>query len=382
MNIKFNKPYLTGREVHLMYQAVSEGHLSGNGRFTKDCQAWFNQNLGLKKSFLTTSCTDALEMTGILMNVGPGDEIILPSYTFVSTANAFALRGAKLVFADSRADHPGMDESLLESLISPRTKAIIPVHYAGVAADMDVISAIALKNNVLIVEDAAHAIQSFYKNKPLGSIGHMATFSFHETKNIISGEGGLLAVNDDAFVRRAEIIWEKGTDRAAFFRGEVDKYGWVDLGSSFLPSEIIAAFLYAQLEQIQTIQEKRIQIWNQYNYGLQGLGEFGVRLPFIPEFASNNAHMFYLVCPSVEVRDGLLAYLKERGIHAVFHYQSLHASKFYADKHDGRPLPQSDMYSNCLIRLPFYFELEPGDIDSIIDNVLAFFKQIHTSAHS
>jgi dTDP-4-amino-4,6-dideoxygalactose transaminase len=274
ITIPFNKPYLTGKEAHYIYDAVYTRKLCGNGKYTQKCQKWFEEAYGFGKCLLTTSCTDALEMAAILIDMQPGDEVIVPSYTFVSTANAFVLRGAKLVFADSRKDHPGIDESAIESLITPKTKAIVPVHYAGVACDMDVIMDIANRHNLFVVEDAAQAIDSYYTGKDgikraLGSIGHLAAFSFHETKNIISGEGGMLAINDRQFANRAEIIWEKGTNRSSFFRGEIDKYGWVDIGSSFLPSELIAAFLWAQLENIQDIQKRRSTIWNNYDYELK-----------------------------------------------------------------------------------------------------------------
>ena len=299
--------------------------------------------------------------------------MILPSYTFVSTANAFVLRGAKLVFVDSRKDRPGINEDSIEELITPKTKVIVPVHYAGVTCDMDTIMDIANKYNLIVVEDAAQAIDSFYTGKngvkrALGSIGHLAAFSFHETKNIISGEGGMLVINDLQFAKRAEIIWEKGTNRSSFFRGEVNKYGWVDIGSSFLPSEITAAFLWAQLENIQDIQIKRLSIWNTYFEGLKSWSqENGVALPWIPNFASNNAHMFYLVLPDEKKRETFISKLRAEGIYAVFHYLSLHKSPYYFAKHDGRELPNSDFYSDCLVRLPFYYDLSEMDQQSVID---------------
>ncbi len=373
--IPFNKPYLTGKEAHYMYDAVYTGKLSGNGKYTKKCQQFFENQYGFKKCLLTTSCTDALEMAAILAKIEPGDEVIMPSYTFVSTSNAFVLRGAKIVFADSRKDHPGMDEDHIEALITDKTKAIVPVHYAGVACNMEKIMDIAKKYNLLVIEDAAQAIDSYFTfsdgtRKALGSIGHLAAFSFHETKNIISGEGGLLAINDERFSDRAEIIWEKGTNRSAFFRGEVDKYGWVDIGSSFLPSETIAAFLWAQLENIEDIQLKRISIWKQYHEGLKKwCADHDVRMPNIPDFATNNAHMFYLVCKDVEQRTELINRLKENKVSAVFHYLSLHKSPFYNTKHDGRELEMSDYYSDCLIRLPMYYELSETEVQNIIDTI-------------
>lgn len=376
--ISFNKPYLTGNEVQYIEDAVLKGKISGNGYYTKLCQDYFEKKYAFKKCLLTTSCTDALEMAAILIGIKPGDEVIMPSYTFVSTANAFVLRGAKIIFADSRKDHPGMDESKIEVLISNKTKAIVPVHYAGIACDMDIIMELASKYNLFVVEDAAQAIDSFYTGKDgvkraLGSIGHLAAFSFHETKNIISGEGGMLAINDERFIERAEVIWEKGTNRSSFFRGEVDKYGWVDVGSSFLPSELIAAFLWAQLEKLEEIQKRRLEIWNIYYHNLkEWCKENNIILPYIPEYATNNAHMFYIVCANSAQRKRLLKHIKEHEILAVFHYLSLHKSKFYEGVYEGDPLPESDRYSNCLVRLPFYFELSETQQVTIINSILKF----------
>jgi len=367
INIPFNKPYLTGKEMHYLYQAVYSGKISGNGMFTQKCQNFFEKRYGFKKALLTTSCTDALEMCALLADIQPGDEVIVPSYTFVSTALAFVRQGANIVFADSRKDHPGIDEDKIEKLITSKTKAIVPVHYACIACDMDKIMAIANKYNLLVIEDAAQAIESFYKGKPLGSIGHMAAFSFHETKNINSGEGGLLAINDDRFIDRAEIIWEKGTNRAEFFRGEVNKYGWVDIGSSFLPSEIIAAYLWAQLENIEYIQAKRIKIWTLYYNGLkEWAASNDIGIPLIHDYASNNGHMFYLVCKNLEQRTQLINYLQENGVLAVFHYLSLHKSDFYKEKSKSKKLLNADHYSDCLIRLPFYYELSEMQVENII----------------
>ena len=366
MNIPFNKPYLTGKEAHYMYQAVYNGKLSGNGEFTKRCQHFFEEKYGFKKCLLTTSCTDALEMAAILCDIQPGDEVIVPSYTFVSSALAFVRQGAKIVFADSMERNPNIDAEKIEDLITPRTKVIVPVYYAGVACDMDRIMEIAERHNLIVVEDAAQAIDSYYKGRPLGTIGHLSAFSFHETKNIISGEGGMLGINDARFIRRAEIIWEKGTNRAEFFRGEVNKYGWCDIGSSFLPSEVIAAFLWAQLESLDEIQAKRKQLWDRYYDLLKPLAEQGrFRLPDIPDYATNNAHMFYLVCNSLEERTALIKRLKENDILAVFHYLSLHSSEYYKDKHDGRSLPECDRYADCLVRLPMYYDLSEDDVDMI-----------------
>jgi dTDP-4-amino-4,6-dideoxygalactose transaminase len=370
--IVFNKPYLTGKEGHYIYQAVLSGKISGDGIFTKRCHDLFESKYGFKKCLLTTSCTDALELAALLINIKEGDEVIMPSYTFVSTANAFVLRGAHIVFCDSRKDHPGMDEDLIESLITEKTKAIVPVHYAGVACDMDKIMAIASKYNLFVIEDAAQAVDSYYTSndgttRPLGSIGHLAAFSFHETKNIMSGEGGMIVINDEQFLERAEIIREKGTNRSRFFRGEVDKYGWVDMGSSFLPSDIIAAFLSAQLENLADIQRKRKEIWDKYNAGLSELANNGhFKLPVVPNYASNNSHMFYLVFDSIEERNRVIATLKEQNIYTVFHYLSLHKSPYYTDKHTGGELPETDRYSDCLLRLPMFYELEPENVINAI----------------
>lgn len=365
--IPFNKPYFTGKETDYIRDAVESGKISGNGKYTRLCQDYFTRTYGFGKSLLTSSCTDALEMAAILGCIEPGDEVIMPSFTFVSTANAFILRGAKIVFTDSRSDHPGMQEKEIEALITPRTKAIVVVHYAGVACDMDIVMDIAARHGLLVVEDAAQAIDAGYTGKSghrsLGSIGHLAAFSFHETKNIISGEGGMLTVNDASYHSRSEIIWEKGTNRSAFFRGEVDKYGWVDIGSSFLPSDIIAAFLWAQLENLKQIQDKRKTIWKAYDDALSNwAGEKGISLPRLPEYADNNAHMYYLVCSDLNQRSQLIAELKKKGIMAVFHYQSLHLSPFYKDKHDGRVLANCDHYSDCLLRLPLFYELDPQPV--------------------
>lgn len=372
MHIGFNKPYFTGKETEYIRQASESRKISGDGMFTKKCHDFFEKKYNFKKVLLTTSCTDALEMAALLLNISEGDEVIVPSYTFVSTVNAFVLRGAKIIFADSNKDRPGLDEDLIESLITFRTKVIVPVHYAGVACDMDKIMALAKKYNLFVVEDAAQAIDSYYKGKPLGSIGHLAAFSFHETKNIISGEGGMLVINDDQFIKRAEIIREKGTNRSSFFRGEVDKYGWVDIGSSFLPSDIIAAFLYAQTENLEDIQNNRKTIWNQYYNALLPLQQEDIlSLPKIPDFATNNAHMFYLVCNSLDQRTLLIDTLKANGINAVFHYLSLHKSPFYKKIHGDKPLPMCDKYADCLVRLPFYYELSIAEINSICDIIVS-----------
>lgn len=369
--IPFNKPHLTGKEVHYMYDAVHTGKLSGNGKYTKYCQEYFQQRYGFRKCLLTTSCTDALEMAALLLDIQPGDEVIMPSFTFVSTANAFVLRGAKIIFADSCADHPNMDADLIETLITPKTKAIVPVHYAGNSCDMDKIMDIAQRYGLFVVEDAAQAIDSYHIDRsggrrPLGGIGHLAAFSFHETKNIIAGEGGMLVINDERFAKRAEIIWEKGTNRTAFWRGEVDKYGWVDVGSSFLPSEVTSAFLWAQLESLENIQRKRLEIWQQYYQTLARVEACGLGLrPILPSWATNNAHIFYLICRDVAMRAQWITKLNAQGISAVFHYISLHDSPFYQDKHGDRVLPHSDTFTDTLLRLPLFYGLEEEDVGKV-----------------
>lgn len=385
--IPFNKPFLTGKETHYMYKAVFDGKLSGNGQFTKKCQNFLQERYGFKKCLLTTSGTDALEMCAMLCNLKPGDEVIIPSYTFVSTALAFLREGAKVVFADSMKRNPNIDADAIEPLINERTKVIVPVHYAGVACDMDKIMELAKKYNLIVVEDAAQAIDSYYKGRALGSIGHLAAFSFHETKNITAGgEGGLLAINDERFIRRSEILWEKGTNRAEFFRGEVNKYGWCDMGSSFLPSELVAAFLWAQLENLDMIQTKRKELWHAYYDGLKPLADKGYfKLPDIPDYATNNAHMFYLVFPDLEKRSAFIKCLKEHDVLAVFHYLSLHSSEYYHKRseealqpshytHDGRKLPNCDHFADCLVRLPMYYELELEQVNVICNIIKRFLE--------
>ncbi|HTH57353.1 MAG TPA: dTDP-4-amino-4,6-dideoxygalactose transaminase [Cyclobacteriaceae bacterium] len=373
--IGFNKPFLTGSETVYINQAVLRKHTSGNGHFTHLCHQFFEKKYKFKKCLLTTSCTDALEMCAILLDIQPGDEVIMPSYTFVSTANAFVLRGAKIIFADSLSSHPNIDAASAEQLITVKTKAIVVVHYGGVACDMGAILATAKKHNLFVVEDAAQSIDSYYHGRPLGSLGHLAAFSFHETKNIISGEGGMLVVNDDRFEKRADIIWEKGTNRKAFFSGEVDKYSWVDIGSSFLASEITAAFLYAQLEKLEMIQTRRKRIWENYNEGLRHLAEEGrIRLPFIPSFATNNGHLFYIICETQSSRDKLINHLRNNGIYATFHYLPLHLSPFYKAIHGNRRLLNCEHYGETIIRLPFYYELSEPDQLQIMQTIGSFFE--------
>ena len=365
--VPFNKPTLTGRELEYLSQAHSSGHLSGDGGFTKKCHAWLEAYSGSGKALLTHSCTAALEMAAILANIEPGDEIIMPSYTFVSTANAFVLRGGVPVFVDIRADTLNIDEHLIEAAITPRTKVIVPVHYAGVACEMDAIMAIANCHNLLVIEDAAQGVMSSYKGKPLGAIGHMGTFSFHETKNVISGEGGALLINDDRFTQRAEIIREKGTNRSLFFRGQVDKYTWVDIGSSYLPSEIIAAFLWAQLEDAEAITQLRMAIWQRYHEALAPLEAAGkLHRPVIPEGCIQNAHMYYILLESLEQRTEVIQRLKAQGVNPVFHYVPLHSSP--AGRKYGRTgseMKHTNALSDRLLRLPLWVGLN-ADQDVVV----------------
>lgn len=383
MKIPFNKPYLSGKEMLYMYEAVFAGKISGNGKFTAKCQQYLQGRFGFGKALLTNSCTDALEMAALLLKIQPGDEVIMPSYTFVSTANAFVLRGAKIIFADSRPDHPGMDEANIRSLLSPHTKAIVVMHYAGVACDMDAIMELAQAHGLYVVEDAAQAIDSYYtgrdgKQRALGAFGHLAAFSFHESKNIISGEGGMLAINDWQFEERAVLLWEKGTNRIAFFKEEVDRYQWMDIGSSFSPSDMTAAFLYAQLENLDDIQARRRLLWNRYDSHFRGLldEQYQVKLPQIPPYASNNAHMYYLLCRSGDERERLITLLRQQGIMALFHYLPLHSSPFYKDIWKGVALPHADHYAACLLRLPLFYELSEELQLQVIDSVLAFYQGI------
>ena len=372
--IPFNKPYFSGNETRYIEQAVRSGKISGDGLFTERVHRFFEEQLGFEKALLTTSCTDALEMAALLLNIQPGDEVIMPSFTFVSAANAFVLRGAKVVFADSTGLNPNLDVAALESLVTPRTRAVVPVHYAGIACDMDALLAVAARHGLAVVEDAAHAIDSYHRGRALGSLGTLAAFSFHETKNIISGEGGLLAINDARFGPRAEVIREKGTTRSAFYRGEIDKYGWVDVGSSFLPSDIIAAYLWAQLENLADIQQRRQAIWQRYYLAFEPLVSQGIGLPVLPEYATNNGHLFYFVCRSLAERTALLLHLRQAGILAVFHYLPLHSSAYYRAQHDGRALPWAEHYADRLVRLPLFYELSGADQRRVTDAVLGFYQ--------
>lgn len=376
MKIPFNKPCVTGKEVEYIQQVLNNNHISGNGEFTEKCHKFISAQIGSNRALLTHSCTAALEMAAMLADLKPGDEVIMPSYTFVSTANAFVLRGAIPVFVDIRPDTLNMDETKIEAAITPKTKAIVPVHYAGVGCEMDVILAIAGKYNLLVIEDAAQAFMSTYKGKALGGFGCLATVSFHETKNIISGEGGVLLINHDRFIERAEIIWEKGTNRSQFFRGQVDKYTWIDLGSSHLPSEIIAAFLFAQLEEAEFITKTRLRIWSYYHSALEDLEYAGIiRRPIIPEYCQHNAHMYYILLPDLKTRIELIKYLRELDILAVFHYIPLHSSPAgmkYGCSRDE--LIFTTNLSERILRLPLFLSISDSELQEVIDAIYKFFK--------
>ncbi|HQG66409.1 MAG TPA: dTDP-4-amino-4,6-dideoxygalactose transaminase [Smithella sp.] len=370
---------MVGKELFYIAQAVIDNkHTAGDGPFTKKCQAWLEERLGSGKVLLTHSCTAALEMASILADINPGDEVIMPSYTFVSTANAFVLRGGVPVFVDIRPDTLNIDERLIEAAVTSRTKAIVPIHYAGVACAMDAIMDIARRHHLLVIEDAAQGIMSTYKGRQLGSIGHFGALSFHETKNIISGEGGALAINDKKFTERAEIVWEKGTNRSQFFRGQVDKYTWVDIGSSYLPGDIVAAFLYAQMENAEQIIAQRNLIYNAYMDSLRPLAERGLlRLPFILDDCCSNGHIFYIVTGSLEERTKLAEFLKQEGIMAVFHYVPLHNSP--AGKQYGRTcgtMEITERISDCLLRLPLYYEMKEEDVCFVTDKIKYFYQHM------
>jgi dTDP-4-amino-4,6-dideoxygalactose transaminase len=376
MEITFNKPYVTGREFTYIEEAIRKYHLSGDGMFTKKCQAWLEERIGSGRVFLTHSCTAALEMAAILADLGPGDEVIMPSYTFVSTANAFVLRGAVPVFVDIRPDTLNIDEKKIEEAITPRTRAIVVVHYAGVGVEMEPIMELAERRGLMIIEDDAQGIMCEYRGRPLGSFGALSALSFHETKNVISGEGGAIIVNDEALVERAEIIREKGTNRSRFFRGEVDKYTWMDIGSSFLPSDILAAFLWAQLEEAETITARRLEIWHAYDRALESLEDEGhVRRPRIPEHCLQNAHMYYVLAPDGTTRTRLLSHLKKQGIGAVFHYVPLHLSP--AGQRFGRvggELEVTEDMSERIIRLPLWIGMGEREISAVVGALRDFFR--------
>jgi dTDP-4-amino-4,6-dideoxygalactose transaminase len=377
--ILFNKPSIIGNEIKFINDAIASGHISGNGKYTKLCHQFFEETYGFSKALLTTSCTDALEMAAILLDIKEGDEIIMPSFTFVSTANAFVLRGANVIFVDSEEKTPNIDPKKIEEAISNKTKAIVIVHYAGFACDMDKIVEIVKKNKLYLVEDAAQAIENFFidskkHKKPLGSFGDLATFSFHETKNVNCGEGGLLIINNEKFIHRAEIIWEKGTNRSSFFRGEVDKYGWVDVGSSFLPSELNAAFLYAQLQKIELIQSKRKKLVKRYYENFKKLSLDQISLMHENDYSTCNAHMFYIICENLNVRTRLIEFLKKNQILSVFHYIPLHSSPYYFEKQGNDVLVNAQKFSDRLLRLPLYFALTESEVDYIVEKINYFYK--------
>ncbi len=375
--VPFNRPYMVGRELEYIAEAVREGHLAGDGQFSRRCQEWLEKRLGARKVLLTHSCSAALEMSAILCDLEPGDEVIMPSFTFVSTANAYLLRGARPVFVDIRPDTLNMDESLVEAAITPRTRALVPVHYAGVSCAMDPIMELARDHGLRVIEDAAQGIDASYKGRPLGTLGDMGTLSFHETKNLISGEGGALIIQDEELEARAEIIREKGTNRASFFRGEVDKYTWVDIGSSYLPSELVAAFLYAQLEEVGQIMDRRRQIYNTYRDAFDDLEQQGwLRLPIVPDDCRHNAHLFYILLPTLEERDDLLAACNTRGINAVFHYVPLHESPMGGRLgYRSGQLPVTEKSSRRLLRLPFFFNLGEEQQELVVEVIRDWFKR-------
>lgn len=375
--IPFNQPFIVGKELYYIAEAVFGNHLSGDGPFTKRCHEWMEQQYKARRVLLTHSCTAALEMAAILCDIGPGDEVIMPSFTFVSTANAFVLRGATIRFVDIRRDTLNLDEGLIEAAITDKTKAIVPVHYAGISCEMDEIMAIAGKHDLFVIEDAAQGVNSTYKGRYLGTMGHLGCYSFHETKNFISGEGGALLVNDERFDLRAEIIREKGTNRSSFFRGEVDKYSWVDLGSSYLPSELNAAFLYAQLEVSEKITQKRAQVYAYYGARLRALKEAGcIDLPFVPEGVRHNGHMFYILAESLEQRTKLIKYLRQRNINAVFHYVPLHNSAMGRKVGVSGALPVTEEISDRLLRLPCFFALTQSEQDQVVKALADFYDVI------
>lgn len=373
-SIDFNHPALVGRELEYVAQSIVTGQISGDGSFTKKCHTYLEQTLGVQKALLTTSCTHALEMMAILLDIQPGDEVIIPDFTFVSTVNAFVLRGARPVFVDIRPDTLNLDETKLAQAITPRTKAIVPVHYAGVGCEMDAILEIATQRGIPVVEDNAHGLFGKYKGRYLGTFGVMAAQSFHETKNFSCGEGGALLINDEKYIERAEIIREKGTNRSRFFRGQVDKYTWVDIGSSYLPSDVLAAFLFGQLEMREKIQTHRRRVWETYWAGLDGWAQTnGVRLPYVPVHTEQAWHMFYLLLPDLETRQRFIRHLRERGIYAVFHYLPLHLSEM-GRKFGGKPgdCPVTESVSDRLVRLPFYNDLTEDDQQFVIQTVQEF----------
>jgi len=376
MMIPFNKQNLFGKELEYIKDAFENGKISGDGKYTKLCSQFMEERFNSKKILLTTSCTHALELAVLLADIREGDEVILPSYTFVSTANAFALRGAKLIYCDIREDNLNIDETKIEELITKKTKAIVPVHYAGVACEMDTIMEIAKRHDLIVIEDAAQGVDAMYKDRYLGTIGDFGCYSFHESKNFSSGEGGAISINDEKYVKRAEIIREKGTNRSQFFRGEVDKYTWVDIGSSYLPSDINAAVLYSQFENIEKINQKRKTIYERYYNGLAELQARGIlRLPIVNDYAKTNYHMFYIILNSEQERDGLMYYLKDNGINSVFHYIPLHESPYSRSRYGTFNLPMTEDLSKRLLRLPIYYSLDLEEVDYIVGKIFSYFYQ-------
>lgn len=374
--IPFNKPYLTGNEISYIQEVISSGKIASNGKFTAKCEHFFEERYGFKRALLTTSCTTALEMAALLIDIKPGDEIIVPSYTYVSTANVFEKLGAKVVFVDSCVEFPNLDSENLEKLITPKTKAIVPMHYAGVSCDMDFIMEIAERHQLFVIEDAAMSINNTYGNKYIGSLGHFAAFSFHETKNISCGEGGLLVVNDQKFIERAEILRDKGTNRKQFLNGAIDQYEWVDIGGSFAPNEITAAYLFAQLENLDLIQNKRLEIWNAYFKEFETIESHLIDIPKIPSHSQSNGHGFFVVCNSKETRDDLIRFMAKKDIQLSFHYQALHQSKYYLDRnHQVIQLPNAESFSDCLVRLPLYVEMEIEEVQEICGEVQEFLRE-------
>lgn len=374
MEIPFNRPLILGAEQEYISRVFASGLFAGSGDFGKLCQQNLEKRFGYRKCLLTTSCTAALEFAALMLNIGPEDEVIIPSYAFVTTANAFANRGAKIVFADSRSDHPSIDEGKVEELITPRTKAIVALHYGGAACNMEVLSRIALKYSLFLIEDNAQGIRSYFNDRPLGSIGNFGALSFHDTKNIHCGEGGAILVSDDRFEARAEVVWDMGTNKKEFKEGRVNSYGWVDLGGSFYPSELNSAFLASQLEQLDAVTERRLQVWNRYYDSFASIERSGkAERPKIPAYARHNGHTFYLVTKSLVERDRIIQYLRTNGIQAAFHFQSLHRSVYYENKHQGFAMSQADRFSDCLVRLPIYYSLNDEAQDKVINAVYDFY---------
>ncbi len=375
MNVIFNKPLVLGTEQELLGQVIASGQFSANGEYTRKCHQILENELNYRKALLTTSCTSALELSALLLNIGLGDEVIIPSYAFVTTANVFANRGAKIVFADSREDNPNINEAQISGLITSKTKAIVALHYGGVACNMTEIVAIARKHNIAVIEDNAQGIGSTYQGSPLGGIGDLGAISFHETKNVHCGEGGALLVNNQSLINKADVAWDMGTNKADYKAGKVDSYGWVATGSSYYPSELNAAFLFSQLQKLSSVNEQRLMLWNQYDRGLENLEANGViKRPLIPENTTHNAHTFYLVLNNRKERDGLITFLAEQGIGAPFHFQSLHQSPYFKDQYEGPELRNSDQYTDCLIRLPLHHGLRPNELEYVVNNVQAYYK--------